>query len=204
MPEGTIVCNVEGKMGDRGSFARGSGTSAVIIGHTDDGKTTRVKLPSGQRKALKGSCRAMVGICAGGQRGDKPLLKAVNSWYRQKAKRNHWPRVRGVAMNPVEHPLWWQPSAYRSSVDRSPRQVQRKEGRSHCRPQDWPHQRQQEDHPEGVSEDRLAPSERHFPRLIIDNSDLRDQATAPETVYVDCDLEPRSQQRLAPPHTDLL
>merc|ERR1711998_549799 len=104
LPEGTIVTNVEARKGDRGSFARASGTSAVIIGHTDDGKTTRIKLPSGQRKAIKGICRAMVGICAGGQRKDKPLLKAVNSWYKAKAKRNHWPRVRGVAKNPVEHP----------------------------------------------------------------------------------------------------
>jgi large subunit ribosomal protein L8e len=104
LPEGTIITNVEARKGDRGSFARASGTSAVIIGHTDDGKTTRVKLPSGQRKAIKGICRAMVGICAGGQRKDKPMLKAVNSWYKAKAKRNHWPRVRGVAMNPVEHP----------------------------------------------------------------------------------------------------
>lgn len=104
MPEGTIISNCEAKMGDRGSFARASGTSAVIIGHADEGKVTRVKLPSGQRKAIKGTCRAMIGICAGGQRRDKPMLKAVNSWYRQKAKRNHWPRVRGVAMNPVEHP----------------------------------------------------------------------------------------------------
>merc|ERR1712010_359923 len=62
LPEGTIVSNVEGKVGDRGSFARASGTSAVIIGHTDDGRVTRIKLPSGQRKAIKGICRAMVGI----------------------------------------------------------------------------------------------------------------------------------------------
>merc|ERR1711918_89522 len=104
MPEGTIISNCEGKMGDRGSFARASGTSAVIIGHSEDGKKTRVRLPSGTRKTIVGSCRAMVGMCAGGQRTDKPLLKAANSWFKAKAKRNHWPRVRGVAMNPVEHP----------------------------------------------------------------------------------------------------
>jgi len=46
----------------------------------------------------------MVGVVAGGQRTDKPLLKAANSWFKAKGKRNHWPRVRGVAMNPVEHP----------------------------------------------------------------------------------------------------
>jgi len=46
----------------------------------------------------------MVGVCAGGQRTDKPLLKANRSWFKARAKRNNWPRVRGVAMNPVEHP----------------------------------------------------------------------------------------------------
>jgi len=60
MPEGTIVSNCEAKTGDRGSFARASGTSAVIIGHADDGKKTRVRLPSGTRKTIPGSCRAMV------------------------------------------------------------------------------------------------------------------------------------------------
>jgi len=46
----------------------------------------------------------MVGVVAGGQRTDKPLLKANRSWFKARAKRNNWPRVRGVAMNPVEHP----------------------------------------------------------------------------------------------------
>jgi len=104
MPEGTIVSNCEGKLGDRGSFARASGTSAVIIGHSDDGRKTRVRLPSGTRKTVQGTCRAMVGVVAGGQRTDKPLLKAANSWFKARGKRKNWPRVRGVAMNPVEHP----------------------------------------------------------------------------------------------------
>lgn len=104
MPEGTIISNCEGKVGDRGAFARASGTSAVIIGHSEDGKKTRVRLPSGTRKTIVGSCRAMVGMCAGGGRTDKPLLKAANSWFKAKGKRKNWPRVRGVAMNPVEHP----------------------------------------------------------------------------------------------------
>jgi large subunit ribosomal protein L8e len=104
MPEGTIISNCEGKQGDRGSFARASGTSAVIIGHSEDNKKTRIRLPSGTRKTIVGSCRAMIGVCAGGQRTDKPLLKANRSWYKFKGKRKNWPRVRGVAMNPVEHP----------------------------------------------------------------------------------------------------
>jgi large subunit ribosomal protein L8e len=104
MPEGTIISNCEGKMGDRGAFARASGTSAVVIGHSDDLKKTRIRLPSGTRKTIVGNCRAMIGVCAGGQRTDKPLLKANRSWYKAKGKRKNWPRVRGVAMNPVEHP----------------------------------------------------------------------------------------------------
>ncbi|KAH0473568.1 MAG: hypothetical protein KVP17_001880 [Porospora cf. gigantea B] len=104
MPEGTVVCSVEGKSGDRGKIAKASGVYSVIIGHSEDGTKTRVRLPSGQRKTLKASCRGMVGIVAGGGRVDKPMLKAGSAYYKSKAKRNKWPRVRGVAMNPVEHP----------------------------------------------------------------------------------------------------
>ena len=47
----------------------------------------------------------MVGnVIAGGGRVDKPILKAGRAYYAAKAKRNNWPKVRGVAMNPVEHP----------------------------------------------------------------------------------------------------
>ena len=104
MPEGTIISNVEAKLGDRGSLARASGASAIIIGHSEDGDKTRVRLPSGVRKTILGNCRAMVGVIAGGQRTDKPLLKAANAYWKNKAKRNRWPMVRGVAMNPVDHP----------------------------------------------------------------------------------------------------
>jgi large subunit ribosomal protein L8e len=104
MPEGTIISNLEAKTGDRGSLARASGTSAIIIGHSEDGKKTRVRLPSGIRKTIPSACRGMVGVCAGGQRTDKPLLKANNSYFKIHAKKLKWPRVRGVAMNPVEHP----------------------------------------------------------------------------------------------------
>jgi len=104
MPEGTIICNVEGKQGDRGSFARTSGNYATIISHNPDEGKTRVRLPSGAKKTVPTSARAMVGIVAGGGRIDKPVLKAGNSYHKYKAKRNSWPIVRGVAMNPVDHP----------------------------------------------------------------------------------------------------
>eukprot|EP00922_Rhytidocystis_sp_ex-Travisia-forbesii_P020610 GHVS01030290.1.p1 GENE.GHVS01030290.1~~GHVS01030290.1.p1 ORF type:complete len:261 (+),score=34.56 GHVS01030290.1:103-885(+) len=104
LPEGTVVSNVESKIGNRGDLARTSGVCATVVGHSEDGKKTRIRLPSGTRKTLVSTARAMVGIVAGGGRIDKPLLKAGNAYHKYKVKRNCWPKVRGVAMNPVEHP----------------------------------------------------------------------------------------------------
>merc|ERR1719334_2385569 len=104
MPEGTIVCQLEEKLGDRGKLARTSGNYATIISHNPDQNKSKVKLPSGSKKTLSSNNRAMVGIVAGGGRIDKPLLKAGRAYFKYKAKRNSWPKVRGVAMNPVEHP----------------------------------------------------------------------------------------------------
>ncbi|XP_054168459.1 60S ribosomal protein L8 [Oppia nitens] len=104
MPEGTVVCNLEEKSGDRGRIARASGDYATVISHNPDTKKTRVKLPSGAKKVVPSANRAMVGIIAGGGRIDKPILKAGRAYHKYKAKRNCWPKVRGVAMNPVEHP----------------------------------------------------------------------------------------------------
>merc|ERR1711899_157708 len=104
MPEGTIVSNMEEKTGDRGRIARASGNYAVVIAHNPDTKRTRVKLPSGAKKIIPSANRATVGIVAGGGRIDKPMLKAGRAYHKYKVKRNSWPKVRGVAMNPVEHP----------------------------------------------------------------------------------------------------
>lgn len=104
LPEGSIVCNVEDKVGDRGTLARTSGNYATIIGHDQDGATTRIRLPSGAKKIIPSVSRATVGIVAGGGRIDKPLLKAGRAHHKFKVKRNSWPRTRGVAMNPVDHP----------------------------------------------------------------------------------------------------
>jgi large subunit ribosomal protein L8e len=104
MPEGTIVCNIEEHTGDRGVLARTSGSYAVIIGHNHDEGKTRLKLPSGAKKVVPSSARATVGIVAGGGRIDKPLLKAGRAFHKYRAKRNSWPKTRGVAMNPVDHP----------------------------------------------------------------------------------------------------
>ena len=74
VPEGTVVTNVEEKMGDRGVLGRTSGNYVTVIGHNPDEGKTRVKLPSGAKKVIKSSARGMIGIVAGGGRTDKPLL----------------------------------------------------------------------------------------------------------------------------------
>jgi large subunit ribosomal protein L8e len=50
MPEGTIVCSVEEKLGDRGKLAKASGNYATVIAQNPDAHKTRVKLPSGSKK----------------------------------------------------------------------------------------------------------------------------------------------------------
>jgi large subunit ribosomal protein L8e len=105
VPEGTICCNIETREGDRGKFARASGDYAVVIIHDEAKGTTRLRLPSGGKKTVPSSSRCQIGVVAGGGRTDKPLLKAGNAFHKYKVKRNSWPRVRGVAMNPVEHPF---------------------------------------------------------------------------------------------------
>jgi len=92
-------------IGDGGKYARASGEYVVVISHDDERKTSRIRLPSGSKKTLLDTCRAMVGMVAGGGRTDKPILKAGRAYHKYRVKRNTWPRVRGVAMNPVEHPF---------------------------------------------------------------------------------------------------
>jgi large subunit ribosomal protein L2 len=103
IPEGVPVCNIERQPGDGGKFARASGTSAQIITH--DRRVTAVKLPSGQTKRLNPECRATVGVVAGGGRTEKPFVKAGKKHHKMKSRGTKWPRVRGVAMNAVDHPF---------------------------------------------------------------------------------------------------
>lgn len=90
--------------GDRGKIAKASGEYVTIVGHNEDTKMTKVRMPSGSKKNISSAVRACVGIVAGGGRIEKPVLKAGNNYHKYKAKRNEWPKVRGVAMNPVDHP----------------------------------------------------------------------------------------------------
>jgi large subunit ribosomal protein L2 len=102
IPDGTLVYNIEVKPFDGGRLVRAAGTNAIVTAHT--GREVTIQLPSGQFKNLLATCRAQVGAVAGGGRGERPFIKAgkkVNA-YRSLSKPAF--KVRGVAMNPVNHP----------------------------------------------------------------------------------------------------
>jgi large subunit ribosomal protein L2 len=103
IPEGVPICNVEANQGDGGKFARASGVNAQLIAH--DRNVAVVKLPSGEFKRLDPQCRATIGVVAGGGRTEKPMVKAGNKYHKVKSRGTVWPRVRGVAMNAVDHPF---------------------------------------------------------------------------------------------------
>ncbi|QCC49727.1 50S ribosomal protein L2 [Halapricum salinum] len=103
IPEGVPVCNIEANQGDGGKFARASGVNGQLISH--DRNVAIVKLPSGEFKRLDPQCRATIGVVAGGGRTEKPLVKAGKKHHKAKARGLVWPRVRGVAMNAVDHPF---------------------------------------------------------------------------------------------------
>ncbi len=103
VPEGVYVFNIESQPGDGGKFVRSSGCFAQIITH-DIGKVV-ARLPSGVFKEFNPRCRATVGVVGGGGRREKPFLKAGKKYQAIKSKSIKWPRVRGVAMNAVDHPF---------------------------------------------------------------------------------------------------
>ncbi|HID25398.1 MAG TPA: 50S ribosomal protein L2 [Thermoplasmata archaeon] len=102
VPEGYPVFNIELNPGDGGKLVRSAGSSATVISH--DAEKTVVQLPSGKFKTLLSTCRATIGIAAGGGRKDKPFVKAGAKHYAAKARGKVYPIVRGVSMNPVAHP----------------------------------------------------------------------------------------------------
>jgi large subunit ribosomal protein L2 len=97
MPVGTIVHNVELKPGKGGQVARSAGSYAQLVGR-DQGMAI-LRLNSGEQRLVHGSCMATVGAVSNPDHGNINLGKAGRS--RWLGKRPH---VRGVAMNPVDHP----------------------------------------------------------------------------------------------------
>ncbi|MES2153871.1 MAG: 50S ribosomal protein L2 [bacterium] len=102
IPEGTPIYNIEARPNDGGKFVRTAGTAAEIVTHAE-GRTV-IRMPSGKFRDCHPLARATIGLIAGGGRGDKPFLKAGKVYHHMRARGQRWPRVRGVAMNPVDHP----------------------------------------------------------------------------------------------------
>lgn len=98
IPFGTIIHNIELKPGKGAVLARSAGSYAQLTSR--DGKYAIIKLPSGESRMILVSCKATVGTVSN---SDHALERSG------KAGRTRWmgrrPRVRGVAMNPVDHPM---------------------------------------------------------------------------------------------------
>lgn len=97
MPVGTIVHNVEMKPGKGGQIARAAGNYAQLIGK--DAGYALLRLSSGEQRMVRAECMATVGAVSNPDNQNVKLGKAGrNRW------RGRRPKVRGVAMNPVDHP----------------------------------------------------------------------------------------------------
>ena len=103
LPDGAYVFNLERSPGDRGKLIKAPGSYAMIISREKD--KVFVKLPSKHTVTLSADCRAQVGIVCGGGRGERPLLKAGNSFYKYHARNRLWPHNRGVKMSVYNHPF---------------------------------------------------------------------------------------------------
>jgi len=103
LPEGCPIFNIEKIYGDGGTLVKSSGNYALLI--TKDSKKAVVKMPSNKLLQLPLQARATIGNASCGGRKEKPFVKAGNKFHAMKAKKKMYPRVRGVAMNAVDHPF---------------------------------------------------------------------------------------------------
>src|SRR5579864_8312201 len=98
IPVGTIIHNVEMRPGKGGQLARAAGTFVQLVGR--DAGYALLRLASGEVRMVRGECMATIGAVSNPDEQNIVIAKAG---------RNRWlgrrPSVRGVAMNPVDHPL---------------------------------------------------------------------------------------------------
>jgi large subunit ribosomal protein L2 len=97
MPIGTIVHNIEMKAGKGGQIARAAGAYAQFVGR--DGGYAQLRLMSGELRLVRQECMATVGAVSNPDNSNQNFGKAGRT--RHQGKR---PSVRGVAMNPIDHP----------------------------------------------------------------------------------------------------
>lgn len=98
IPLGTLIHNIELHPGQGGVLARSAGSYAQLTSR--DGKYAILKLPSGETRMILLTCKATIGTVSNSDHGLEKSGKAGRSrWLGRR------PRVRGVAMNPVDHPM---------------------------------------------------------------------------------------------------
>ncbi len=98
IPLGSIIHNIELNPGQGGTIARSAGTYAQLSAR--DGKYAIIKLPSGESRMILATCLATIGSVSNAEKATERLGKAGRKrWLGRR------PRVRGVAMNPVDHPM---------------------------------------------------------------------------------------------------
>ncbi len=98
IPLGTAIHAIELHPGKGASLVRSAGTSATLLGRED--RYAAIKLPSGETRRILLTCRATMGTCSNPDHGLVTLGKAgAKRWLGKRS------RVRGVAMNPVDHPM---------------------------------------------------------------------------------------------------
>ena len=97
IPVGSLIHNIEMKLGKGGQIARSAGSSAQLVARTGDHATLRLR--SGEMRKVLADCIATIGEVGNTEHGLRSLGKAGASRWRGKR-----PTVRGVAMNPVDHP----------------------------------------------------------------------------------------------------
>ena len=97
IPVGIDIHNIELKIGSGAQLARSAGSSTQIVGKSDG--YVAIKLPSGEQRKIREECRATIGVLSNIDKKNQKLGKAG---------RKRWlgvrPSVRGVAMNPIDHP----------------------------------------------------------------------------------------------------
>ena len=98
IPLGTTIHNVELSPGKGAAMARSAGSSVQLLAR--EGKYVTIKLPSGETRLVLTTCLATIGIVSNSEHGLQKSGKAGRSrWFGRR------PRTRGVAMNPVDHPM---------------------------------------------------------------------------------------------------
>lgn len=98
IPPAMRIHSVEMQPGKGAQIARGAGVGAQLVGV--EGELATVKMPSGETRIVNANCKAVIGVVSNPEHRNQSLGKAG---------RNRWmgkrPRVRGVVMNPVDHPM---------------------------------------------------------------------------------------------------